>query len=167
MDLYLTGRILKPKGLKGELKVQLISDFPESFVKRREYHVGKTADEAVLMHVQSAKIRQGFAYMMLEGISSREEAEAVAGHQVFVTADALAPIQGDRAYIHELLGLKVYGKDGEQIGVVSDLLHMPAHDVYEIDTGERKVLVPAVDEFVEEIDIRKGRMVLCRFSEFL
>jgi 16S rRNA processing protein RimM len=167
VDLYLTGIILKPKGLKGEVKVQLVTDFLESFLKRKEYYTGRSEDDAVPRKVLSAKMYQGFAYMLFEGIESREMAEAVAGHQVFVTGDALVPLSGDRAYIHELTGLTVYDEEGEKIGTVSDVLNMPAHDVYEILTGTRKVLVPAVEEFVVEIDMQRGRMVLRRFSEFL
>jgi 16S rRNA processing protein RimM len=167
VDLYLTGIILKPKGLKGELKVQPVTDFPESFLKRREYYIGKTPGDARPRKVLSAKLNQGFAWIFFEGVGTREEAEAMAGWRVYVTQDALEPISADRAYIHDLIGLEVRDESGDRIGVVGDVLNMPAHDVYEIETGERKVLVPAVDDFVSEIDLRKGVMVLRRFSEFL
>ena len=167
MDLYLTGNVLKPKGLKGELKVQPVTDYPESFLKRKELYIGKTPEDAVLRKVLSAKLHQGFAWIVFEGIGSREEAEAVAGYHLFVTHDDLEPLPDDRAYIHDLIGLEVLDERGGKIGRVSDVLEMPAHDVYEIETVGRKVLVPAVEEFVEEIDLRKGIMVLRRFSEFL
>ncbi|NTU92156.1 MAG: 16S rRNA processing protein RimM [Chlorobiaceae bacterium] len=167
MDLYLTGIVLKPKGLKGELKVQPVTDFPESFLKRRELYIGKTPEDAVPRRIVSAKLNQGFAWIVFEGIGSREEAEAVAGYQLFVPDRDLLPLPDDRAYIHDLIGLEVHDETGSRIGVVSDLLQMPASDVYEIDTGKRKVLVPAVEDFVEEIDLRKGIMVLRRFTEFL
>ena len=167
MDLYLTGIILKPKGLNGELKVQPVTDFPESFLKRREYYIGRTPLDAKLRKVVSAKLNKGFAWIFFEGIGTREEAEAVAGWRLFVTGDLLEPISADRAYIHDLIGLEVRDEKGERIGVVGDVLNMPAHDVYEIETGTQKVLVPAVDDFVSEIDLRKGVMVLRRFSEFL
>ena len=167
MDLYLTGIVLKPKGLKGELKVQPVTDFPESFLKRRELFIGKTPDDATQHRVLSAKLNQGFAWIVFEGIGTREAAEAVAGYQLYVTRDLLEPLPDDRAYIHDLIGLEVLDENGGRIGTVSDVLEMPAHDVYEIETGGRRVLVPAVEEFVEEIDLRKGVMVLRRFSEFL
>ncbi len=166
-DLFLTGIILKPKGLKGELKVQPVTDFPESFLKRREYYIGKTPDDAVLRKVLSAKLNQGFAWMMIDGVGSREEAEAVAGYRLFVTADALEKMPDDRAYIHDLIGLEVLDEQGGKIGVLGDVLQMPAHDVYEIEVSGRKVLVPAVEDFVSEIDLRKRIMVLRRFPEFL
>lgn len=167
MELYLTGIILKPKGLKGELKVQPVTDYPESFLKRKEYYVGRSPEDALLRRVRSAKLYQGFAWVMLEGIDTREKAEAAAGSKLYVTGDALEELAPDRAYLHELIGLEVHDEKGRKIGTVTDLLEMPAHDVYEIDAGGRKVLVPAIEEFVDEIDLEQGVMVLRRFSEFL
>ncbi|NTU53896.1 MAG: 16S rRNA processing protein RimM [Chlorobiaceae bacterium] len=167
MELFLTGLILKPKGLKGELKVRPVTDFPESFLKRHHYYVGKTPEGAVLCKVLSVHLNQGYAWMMLEGIGSREAAEAVAGHSLYVTREELEPLDGNRAYIHDLIGLEAFDEQLGKTGVVSDVLQMPAHDVYEIDTGSRKVLVPAVDEFIGEIDLDKRIVMLRRFSEFL
>lgn len=167
MELYLTGIILKPKGLKGELKIQPVTDFPESFLRRRHYHVGRTPEETVIRRVLSSKLSQGFAWLVLEGIATREDAEAIAGCRLYVTTDELEPLPDDRAYLHDLIGLEVFDQEQGRVGMITDVLPMPAQDVYEIDTGSRKVLVPAVDDFIKEIDLEKGIMILRRFSEFL
>lgn len=167
MELFLTGIILKPKGLKGELKVKPVTDFPERFLKRREYYVGKTPEEAAPRKMLSAKLNQGFAWIMLEGVGSRDEAEAMAGNKLYVPGDALEPMPDGRAYIHDLIGLEVFDEDEGRVGTISEVLQMPAHDVYEIDAGERKVLVPAVEDFITEIDLEKRIVTLRRFREFL
>jgi 16S rRNA processing protein RimM len=167
VDLYLTGILLKPKGLKGELKVQPVTDYPESFLKRRELYIGKSPEVAVPRRILSAKLRQGFAWIVFDGIGTREAAEAVAGCQLYVTGEELEPLPDNRAYIHDLIGLEALDEKGGKIGILRDVLQMPASDVYEIETEGRKVLVPAVEDFVEEIDLRKGIIVLRRFSEFL
>jgi len=167
VELFLTGVVLKPKGLKGELKVKPVTNFPERFLKRREYYVGKTPDDVVVRKVASAKLNQGFAWLMLEGVGSREEAEALAGYGLYVSGDALEPMPDNRAYIHELIGLEAFDEADGRVGKISDVLQMPAHDVYEVDTGTGKVLVPAVDDFITEIDLDKGIVTLKRFKEFL
>ena len=167
MELFLTGIVLKPKGLKGELKVKPVTDFPESFLKRREYFVGKTPEDAALRKVLSAKLNQGFAWLVLEGVGSREDAEALAGCGLYVTKDSLESLPDDRAYIHELIGLEAFDEEAGRVGKVSDVLQMPAHDVYEIDTGSSKVLIPAVEDFITETDLEKGIVTLRRFREFL
>ena len=167
MELFLTGIVLKPKGLKGELKVKPVTDFPESFLKRREYFVGKTPEDAALRKVLSAKLNQGFAWLVLEGVGSREDAEALAGCGLYVTKDSLESLPDDRAYIHELIGLEAFDEETGRVGKISDVLQMPAHDVYEIDTGSSKVLIPAVEDFITETDLEKGIVTLRRFREFL
>jgi len=167
VELFLTGIVLKPKGLKGELKVKPVTDFPESFLKRREYFVGKTPEDAALRKVASAKLNQGFAWLVFEGVGSREEAEALAGCGLYVNGDSLEPMPDGRAYIHELIGLEAFNEADGRVGKISDVLQMPAHDVYEIDTGSGKVLVPAVEDFITETDLEKRIVTLRRFREFL
>jgi len=167
VELFLTGIVLKPKGLKGELKVKPVTDFPERFLKRLEYYVGKTPEDAVVRKVLSAKLNQGFAWLVFEGVGSREEAEALAGCGLYVTKDSLESLPDDRAYIHELIGLEAFDEEAGRVGRISDVLQMPAHDVYEIDTGSSKVLIPAVEDFITETDLEKGILTLRRFREFL
>ncbi|UZJ38633.1 ribosome maturation factor RimM [Prosthecochloris sp. SCSIO W1103] len=166
-ELYLVGKILKAKGLKGEMKVLPITDYPESFLDRKVFYIGKNEGDAVRQVVRQGTLRKGFAYLLFFGIDTREKAEAVAGEKVYVSVDDLIPLPHDRAYLHELKGLKVLNESFEEVGVVLDVLKMPAHEVYEVQCGEQVVLVPAVEEFVEEIVIEKGYMVLKRLEEFL
>ena len=166
-DLYLAGKILKPKGLEGEVKVLPVTDFPESFLERKLFYVGKTEEAAVRRTVRHAVLRKGFAYLLFSGIDTREKAEAVTGSMVYVSADALIPLPPDRAYLHELRGLKVFNELREEVGIVKDVVSMPAHEVYEVQCGGRIVLIPAIEEFVEEIAIDERYMVLKRFDEFL
>ena len=167
MELYLVGKILKAKGLKGEVKILPITDYPGSFLERKVFYVGKNEREAVRREALRGELRSGFAYLLFSGIECREEAEEAAGSKIYVSADALVPLPPDRAYLHELKGLKVLNESFEEVGVVHDVLKMPAHEVYEIQCEERTVLVPAIEEFVEEIVIEKGYMVLKRVEEFL
>ncbi|NTW69153.1 MAG: 16S rRNA processing protein RimM [Chlorobiaceae bacterium] len=167
MELYLAGIILKPKGLAGEVKVQPVTDSPESFLSRKEYYAGRSADSVERLIVKKASLGSGFAWVFFDGIDTREKAEVLAGLHLYVEEDQLLPQPDNRAYIHELIGLKVLDRNRNEVGVVTDILAMPAHEVYEVQYGKRKVLIPAIEEFVEEISIREKFMVVPRFDEFL
>lgn len=166
-ELYLVGKILKAKGLKGEVKILPITDYPGSFLERKVFYVGKEAEEAIPRTVLRAALRSGFAYLLFSGVDTREKAEAAAGSMVYVSGDVLIPLPPDRAYLHDLKGLKVLNESRKEVGSVHDVLRMPAHEVYEVQYGTRMILVPAIEEFVEEIVIEKGYMVLRRLDEFL
>ncbi len=91
MELYITGVILKPKGLKGEVKVELVTDFPETFLSRRQYYAGNSVDSVELLKVKKASLAGGFAWLFFEGFDSMEKAEALTGWKLFVTEDQLLP----------------------------------------------------------------------------
>ncbi len=167
MELYLVGRILKPRGLKGEVKILPITDYLDSFLERKFYHVGRNEDCTVLREVLKSEIRNANAFLLLEGIDSREKAEEAVGSMLYVTPEELVSLPENRAYLHELKGLEIVNESSARVGTVLDVLKMPAHDVYEIEYRGRRILVPAVEEFVEEISIEKGYMVLRRLDEFL
>ena len=167
MELYLTGIILKPKGLTGEVKVEPVTDFPESFLFRREYYAGKSVDSVERLKVKKAALAGGFAWLFFEGIDSMEKAEALAGWKLFIEEDELLPQPDNRAYLHEIIGMRVLDRLRSEVGVVTNVIAMPAHDVYEVQVGEKKILLPAIEEFVEEFNLREQYMVIPRFDEFL
>ncbi len=165
--LFLAGRILKPRGLKGDLKVLPETDFPERFLERKHLYVGRTPADAVEYEVVQASLQKGFAYIRLQGALDRDMAESLAGSNLYVQESDLAELPPDMAWIHELVGLQAFDTEGAEIGVVRDVLDMPAHQVYEIEVADgKRVLVPALEEFVEETDVTGGRIVLKRFDEF-
>ena len=168
MKLYLTGTILRPKGLKGEVKVLPVTDYPERFLTRKAYYTGKTDSEAVLRNVVHASLAKGFAWLFFEGIENREAAEAICGMNLYIGEQELQPMPEGRAYLHDLVGLTVIDGSGREAWVVTGVLQMPAHEVYEVTMSDgRVILLPAIEEFVEEIDTVRHRMVVPRFEEFL
>ncbi|MEI6848187.1 MAG: ribosome maturation factor RimM [Chlorobiaceae bacterium] len=167
MELYQAGIILKPKGLKGEVKVEAFTDFPESFLTRKEYYAGRGTEVVERLKVKKATLSCGFAWLFFEGIDSREKAEALAGLLLFVNEHQLLPQPANRAYLHELIGLKVIDRNHGEVGIVTDVVAMPAHEIYEVLVGKKKILIPAIEEFVEEISIREKYIFVPRFDEFL
>ncbi len=63
--------------------------------------------------------------------------------------------------------MKVLDRDRREVGVVTNVIRMPANEVYEVQAGEKKILLPAIDEFVEEFNLAEKYMVIPRFDEFL
>jgi 16S rRNA processing protein RimM len=167
LELYLTGVILKPRGLQGEVKVEIVTDFPETFLSRKAYYAGRTAENVVRLQVRKAAVSGGFAWLMFKGYDTLEQAEKLAGWKLFVEEAELVPQPEGRAYIHELVGLRVLDRNSSEAGIVTAVLGMPAHDVYEIQAGAKKVLVPALEEFIDEISVEGKYMIVSRLDEFL
>ena len=167
MELYQTGVILKPRGLLGEVKVEIITDFPESFLSRREYFAGRSVEDLERLKVKKAALAMGFAWLMFEGVDCVEKAELLVGWSLFVEVHQLMPQPENRAYLHEIIGMKVLDRDRQCVGTVTNVIRMPAHEVYEVQVGGKKVLMPAIEEFVEEFNLVERFMVVPRYDEFL
>jgi len=167
VELYQTGIILKPRGLQGEVKVEIVTDFPESFLSRREYFAGKSVDLVERLKVNKVALSAGFAWLSFDGVDTVERAELLVGWSLFVAADQLLPQPENRAWLHEIIGMKVLDRHRSEVGMVTNVIRMPAHEVYEVQICGKKVLLPAIDEFVEEFNLGEKFIVIPRVDEFL
>lgn len=152
------GRIVKPHGVVGELKVAPETDDPDRFHELKTIHVG--ADEAStssfdIMSVRMQSSRYGITVLLtLEGINSREAAESLNKLRVFASQDDLPPLEEGEYYLSDLIGLRVETVDGELVGTVKDVFEGPGHDLLVIQrTDAGRAMVPLVPEIVPEIDI--------------
>jgi len=147
----LIGRIVGTHGVKGGLKVDVLTDFPQRFTPGNLLFVGQVPRQilGVLWHKGQARIQ-------LEGIASMEDAEALKWTPLSVPEAELPDLAEDEFMVEDLIGMTVVEVDGSQIGSVTDILHMPAHDV--IVVGE--VMIPAVSEFIRDIDFDHDRITV-------
>ncbi len=167
MEKFIVGKVLKPRGLKGELKVQILTDFPERFKDRDAYWVGLTTDTKTHLHVEFAQLHQGIVLIKFKGIDSLEDAELLREQFLFVDESDLTVPDKDYYYDHQLIGFKVINTNDVQCGILKAVIHMPANDVYNVDYEGRSVLIPATYEFVVKIDVENQVIYVDRFDEFL
>lgn len=167
MRRFEIGRIVKVKGLKGEVKVILETDFPERLKTRKKLLIGTMPDAATEIAVKSVSIASDSATYRFVGIDTPEQAQTLLGKSLFVAESDLPKLKGDVAYIHELIGLRVVSGETE-IGKLTDVIKAPSTDVYEVSlTNEKKILMPAISEFIEEVNLTNGYIKVKRYEEFL
>jgi 16S rRNA processing protein RimM len=143
MELLRVGRIVGAFGLRGEVKVEPLTDFLERFGKGH-----KLLLKGEWVTIESVRIHKDRPLLKLSGVNSVTEAEALQW-EFLDTADTARPeLDEDEFFTEDLIGLKVVTVDGQELGEVDDVLDMPAHDV--LKAGE--ILIPAVKEFVKDID---------------
>jgi 16S rRNA processing protein RimM len=96
----------------------------------------------------------------LEGVDDRTSAESLTGYEIFKAADdaRLAAATADDP--RSAVGSRVRGPDGKDVGTIRSVYTTPAHVLFGVWTGDREVLVPAVDAWVERIDRSKQEVVL-------
>ncbi len=164
-DLLVVGRVIRSHGVRGEIKVLPESDDPERLLSLSEVFVGKNEAEAVHHEVKGARFQQskkGLTVLYtLEGVSSRDAADALRHQIVFATADDLPPLEEGEYFLHDIIGSKVDTAAGEEVGTLKDVLELPAHNVYVIARqGQGDVMVPAVPAFIEKVDVDARHIVI-------
>ena len=153
MKRIVVGKVAKPQGIKGEVKLQCYVDAPEGFLRIKEVYVGD-----VLRTVVRARCVGADVYLTLSGIEDRNAAETLRNLEVSVPRDKAERLKKGDYFVADLVGLKVL-MDGQSMGEVADVLQYGAADVFDI-RGEKNYLVPFLKALVLDIDLEAGTMTV-------
>ncbi len=150
--------------MAGGIKVKPVSGDPSGLLAARSLMLRGGAwlegAEGAEFEVSAAQRSGGCAVFALKGIESAETARELVGSLVFVRRDELPPPGENEYFVSDLVGCEVVAPDGVPIGRVAGVVHGPAHDWLEIRCARGKeVLLPAVSEFVREVDVAGRRIV--------
>lgn len=157
-QFLIIGRVLKPWSYRGELKIEILTDFPERFASLRTVFLG---EDAKRFSVQSARLHGKAVLLKLEGVDSTEAAERLRNQLVQVPTEEAVELPAGKLYLYQLVGLHVKSTAGEALGDVTDVLDTSgANDVYVVRNGEREILIPAIPSVVKGIDLDLGEMVV-------
>lgn len=164
-DLLLVGRITRPHGVVGEVKIQPETDDPARLLSLPVVFVGATAGAAVAMKVERARLQpakgQTLGVLKLGGVNDRDAADALRKQGLYARIDDLPPLADDELFLHDLVGLTVVTDAGEEVGTVVDVQELPAHDTLVVARPDgSEVLIPAVPAFVQAIDLDAEQVVI-------
>ena len=158
-DYLLLGEIVRPQGIRGEVKVRHYTDDPERFydldvvfLKRGESYEEK--------NVEDARVQGDDVYLKLEGIDDRNEAEKLRNLQLWVDRDNAVELGEDEVFIADILGAKAFDTKGNQLGVLRDVLTPGGVDVFVLKTPKGNLMFPALKEVLLEMNADEGRLVL-------
>lgn len=142
------GRVLKPQGVKGEIKVLALADAPSVLAGVKEYVI-KDKTYAV----ERFRSGGGFAFIKLKGVDDMNAAETLRDAELFITPENRPKLPENRYYIADLLGCSVYS-DGNKLGEVEDILQHGSADVFCV-AGKKPFMFPAVDGVITEVNIEE------------
>ncbi|MHB1294377.1 MAG: ribosome maturation factor RimM [Anaerolineae bacterium] len=151
------GKVVGARGVQGELKVRLETDDPTRFSALREVLLGEGHQP---FQVQRARVHLGQGLLLLHGIADRNAAEQWRDALVYVAVEKAAPLEEDEYYYHQLVGLKVITVEGEDLGTLTEVLPTGANDVYVVHGSGGEVLLPAIKDVIQQVDLAQGRMLV-------
>lgn len=152
------GKILRGFGIKGEVKVQIITDEPEKRFKVKKVLYLKQDDTFSPVTITSVRYHQSNVLLSFADHPDLTSVEGYHGCELFVDRKDIK--SKDSVYAFELMNVSVYKEDGTLVGVVSDILDTGAHIVLRIKTDAKDVLIPYVDRFIVRFDQTKNILVI-------
>lgn len=157
--MVMLGVITDKRGFSGEMLVtELIAEkieLPENIV----VNIGYSPNFTRKYNLNYWKSGKRTAKCRLDGINSDEHTKSLMEMGIFVDEEILKSYNSDTTFSHELVGLKVLNAlNNEEIGIVKEILMLPANDVVVIERETTLLNLPLVEEFINDINITKGLM---------
>lgn len=150
MGKYLeAGKIVNTHGIKGEVKIQPWVDSAEFLSTFSCLYIDEQPYKLIM-----GRVHKSFLIAELEGVSDVNQAMALKNRTVYIDRSEAKLPQG-HFFIQDIIGASVRDEVGKELGKLTDVLEMPASNVYVV-TGEREILIPAVSEFIIKTDVQAG-----------
>jgi len=148
-DFVLLGKVTKPHGIRGEVKVYPFSGQPENFLHYREvFFALREEDERIPYALEKCRVQGNQVLLKLKGCSTRSEAEELVGRQVWLDSQDLPELEEDEYYWHDFVGKRVVTEDGTELGKVTGILETGAHDILAVTDQKNEYLIPVIDTFL-------------------
>lgn len=161
MEKIKIGKIVKAVGTKGEVKIYNYSDKLDNYKEGNSIIVERESKT-----IERSRIQKNMIIVKLKGVDTRNEAEDLKEKNVYIRESELKELPKDTYYLKDLIGLDIVDQDdNKKIGKLNNIIQNSSQDIYEIlCNNDKVVLVPAVKEFVKEIDFEK-RSIFIKFLE--
>jgi 16S rRNA processing protein RimM len=158
----LLGRVLRPHGVRGELRIDIMTAYPERILPGLIVNIGPDPAADDVPEYEITKVRRHHQYLILQvdGVDDRDAADLLRELYVMVALEDAVPLDDDEFYLFQAIGLAVYTDDGEPLGAVVDVLETGANDVYVVQGPRGEVLLPAIDECIVDVDVDAGKMTV-------
>jgi 16S rRNA processing protein RimM len=154
-EFLIVGYILAPWGIRGEVKVEVVTDFPERFAPRKLVYLNTRPIE-----IESCHPHKQHLVVKLATIDSVEDAEKLRGQDLTIPSSELSRLPEGQYYTFQIIGLDVLTTDGEHLGQIADIMTTASNDVYIVKGKRGEILIPAIEDVVKSIDLEKGEMVI-------
>lgn len=158
--LITIGKVLKPFGVKGEMKIESLTDFPERFQKLDRVVLVSPKGGELLCRVTSVRYANDVPYLTFSGYDSPEKAKALNGWFIKIPREEAVELPEGSYYWFDLIGMEVFSEAGEKLGTIADIFETGSNDVYVLKHGKKEVYLPATREVIKQVDTTAKKMVI-------
>ncbi|GGG80999.1 ribosome maturation factor RimM [Paenibacillus radicis (ex Gao et al. 2016)] len=168
---YTVGKLANTHGLRGEVKVLPSTDFPEErfAVGNKLSLQDEQSGRQLEIEITAAREQKGMFVLKLKGFNDINEVEKYKGWLLKIPEAEQGELEDGEYYYHQIIGCKAVTEDGEELGVISEILSPGANHVWVVDLSKPKgkqVLLPVIDDVILDVDVA-NKLVKVRLLEGL
>ena len=157
MEFVTIGKIIKPQGVKGEVKVYLYAENPKFLESTKTFFAIKQNKE---LKAKTVSIRNGFGFILFEDVLSRNDAELLRGVQLYVKKEEFNKVEEGTFLIEDLIGAKIYNLENKELGELIDIEQYGSADVWTYRGNGRTYSFPYIEEIVKLVDKKNKKIVV-------
>jgi 16S rRNA processing protein RimM len=154
------GKVIKAHGLKGHLVVLAYGETLSTITVEERITANLPDGTSVLLTVREIRPHQRAFLLLTREITSVEEARKLVGAELCVPESRLPATGPDEFYWYQLIGLQVIDTQGQQLGILEEIIETGSNDVYVVRRGDQEILVPAITEIVRDVDLQRRLMTI-------
>jgi len=154
LEYLSVGIVLKPQGLKGEIKIKPLTDDDRRFDDLKSVFLKNGGYRE--LKIASRRYDKGFVYLKLHGYDTIESVEPMRNQYLWIPRKMAVELPEDTFFIADLLGCRVETLSGEFLGKITDVMQTGSNDVYVVNGPKGEILLPALKKVMVQVDIHNG-----------
>lgn len=155
----LLGEIVRPQGIRGEVKVRHYTDDPSRFEALGSVFIQEGSAYVPLV-LTGCRVQKDDVFVTVEGISDRNAAEKLRGTKLYIDRAHARELSEDEVFIADIVGAVAYDTKGNAVGTLQEVLTPGGVDVFVFDTPRGVLMMPALKTVLLELDAANGKIVL-------
>lgn len=159
-NLLIIGKVLKPHGVEGKLKVLNYTDSPDVFHYADQLYLKEGNGTMTPLHLKSVSSHKMNMILDVDEIENIERAEETRGCHILIDKAKLKKLPDGEYYQYELIGLDVISVSGKKFGKIKELISTGSNDVFIVREGKQEHLVPALKDIIKKIDFEKRQIII-------
>jgi len=159
-DLVSMGKLLKPRGLKGELWMTIFNEVDSALKVGMKIWVASESGEFSDQIIESLKITEKKSWIKFEGCNKREDTDNLIGLNFSIPRSEFTPLNENEFYLVDVIGATVLDESRMNIGSVVDIMSLPAQNVVVVETKDGEVLIPYVDAHILLFDKKEKNLIV-------
>lgn len=159
--MFVVGKIINSHGIKGEVKVKKITDFPERFQIGNVVYITNQKEDLIPLKIDGFRTHKNNLLLHFEGYDSIDDIEPLKGVELKIKEEQQEKLGENEFYYHEIIGCKVITTENEELGIIVSILSPGANDVWVVrGKNNNEILIPYIEPVVKHVNVANKKVTI-------